>query len=100
MARAPHDDGSSLLRLVPRRVVLYDAREGSPTHAVVAGHCLGPQRPTLLIVPPGVFHGVKALGAEPAVLINMVDAAYTYDDPDHWRLPSDTTRIPYRFSAG
>lgn len=79
-------------------VVLYDARETSRTHGVVAEYPLGPQRPTLLIVPPGVFHGVKALGSQPSALINMVDQAYQYEDPDHWRLPPEAAEIPYRFS--
>jgi dTDP-4-dehydrorhamnose 3,5-epimerase len=79
-------------------VVLYDAREASPTHGTVAEYRLGPQRPTLVIVPPGVFHGVKALGAEPAALINMPDEAYSYAEPDHLRLPPDAAEIPYRFS--
>ena len=61
-------------------VVLYDARKASPTHGTVAEYRVGPHRPTLLIVPPGVFHGVKAIGAEAAVLINMVDAAYAYSE--------------------
>jgi dTDP-4-dehydrorhamnose 3,5-epimerase len=78
-------------------VVLYDARQASPTHRELTEYRLGPQCPTLLIVPPGVFHGVKALGAEPAMLINMVNEAYSYAEPDHWRLPPDTTEIPYRF---
>ena len=80
-------------------LVLYDARVGSPTHGVVAEHRLSPQRPTLVVVPPGVLHGVKALGSQPAMLINMVDQAYAYDDPDHWRLPEDAREIPYRFSS-
>ena len=64
---------------------------------MVAEHRLSLQRPTLVVVPPGVFHGVKALGSQPAMLINMVDHAYSYEDPDHWRLPEDTREIPYRF---
>jgi dTDP-4-dehydrorhamnose 3,5-epimerase len=78
-------------------VVLYDARESSPTHTALTEYRLGPQRPTLLIVPPGVFHGVKALGTEPVMLINMVSEAYSYTKPDHWRLPPDAAEIPYRF---
>jgi len=31
----------------------------------------------------------------PSILVNLVDAAYSYDDPDHWRLPPDTPEIPY-----
>ena len=34
---------------------------------------------------------------EPAVLLNLVNRAYQYEDPDHWRLPLGTDKIPYRF---
>ena len=44
-----------------------------------------------------MFHGVKVLGTEPAMLINMTDEAYSYSAPDHWRLPPDAAEIPYRF---
>lgn len=79
-------------------IVLYDAREGSATHGTVAEYHVGRERPTLIVVPPGVFHGVKALGTESATLINMTDEPYSYTEPDHWRLPSDAREIPYRFS--
>jgi dTDP-4-dehydrorhamnose 3,5-epimerase len=79
--------------------VLYDARESSPTHGMFAEYRAGAQRPLLLIVPPGVVHGVKALGREAAALINMVDAAYVYENPDHWRLSYGSDEIPYRFPS-
>ena len=47
-------------------------------------------------IPPGVWHGVVALGPETALLLNLVDKAYAYDAPDHWRLPPDTDQIPYK----
>jgi dTDP-4-dehydrorhamnose 3,5-epimerase len=78
-------------------VVLYDARLSSRTHSRLNEYRLGPQRPTLLIVPPGVVHGVKALGTEPAMIVNMVNEAYSHADPDDWRLPQDAAEIPYRF---
>jgi len=78
-------------------IVLYDAREASPTHGTVAEYHVGRDRPTLIVVPPGVFHGVKALGTESASIVNMADETYSYGEPDHWRLPSDTREIPYRF---
>jgi dTDP-4-dehydrorhamnose 3,5-epimerase-like enzyme len=59
----------------------------------------GLARPTLILVPPGEWHGVHNIGHEPAILVNMVDRAYRYEDPDHWRLPADTGEIPYRFST-
>lgn len=79
------------------RVVLYDARDASPTFGLVNDVVAGLHRPALVIVPPGVWHGVQNLLNQPGAIINMPDAAYRYDAPDHWRLPADTDRIPYRF---
>lgn len=78
-------------------VVLYDARPESPTRGMVNELRIGVERPTLVSVPPGIWHGVQNIGAVPAVLINLVDQAYIYEAPDHWGLPADTDQIPYRF---
>jgi dTDP-4-dehydrorhamnose 3,5-epimerase len=78
-------------------VVLYDGRKGSPTEGQVAKHRVGVVRPMLIIVPPGVWHGVKSIGPEPAMMINMSDSAYRYTDPDHWRVPQDSPLIPFQF---
>lgn len=79
------------------KLALYDARGESSTYGTVIEMRLGEERPMLITVPPGVWHGVACLGSRPALLINLVDKAYDYDDPDHWRLPADTPQIPYRF---
>ena len=44
-----------------------------------------------------VPHGLQNFGASPACVLNLVDSAYRYDDPDHWRLPPDTDHVPFRF---
>jgi dTDP-4-dehydrorhamnose 3,5-epimerase len=54
-------------------------------------------RPTLVIVPPGIWHGLQAVGAEPGQFVNFFDHQYDYADPDDWRLPADTNEIPYGF---
>jgi dTDP-4-dehydrorhamnose 3,5-epimerase len=41
---------------------------------------------------------VQNIGDGPAAVLNAVDRAYDYEDPDHWRLPADTPEIPYRFT--
>ena len=79
------------------RIVLFDARPNSSTHGRINEFRFGALRPALLIIPPGVFHGVQNISNQPAVLLNLVDKAYQYEDPDHWRLPLDTDKIPYRF---
>ncbi|QIL81312.1 dTDP-4-dehydrorhamnose 3,5-epimerase [Diaphorobacter sp. HDW4A] len=79
------------------KVILYDARKHSPTLGLLSIHRLAIERPSLLIVPPGVWHGVQAVSDSPAIVINAVDIAYSYEDPDHWRLPSNSAEIPYQF---
>jgi len=80
------------------RVVLYDAREGSATHGVLNELVFGTIRPALIVVPPRVWHGLENLSHTTSTALNLVDRAYDYDDPDHWRLPADSSEIPYRFS--
>lgn len=78
-------------------VVLYDAREDSPTYGVVNKFRVGTVRPGMLVVPPKVWHGVKNIASTPSILVNVVDHAYRYEGPDHYRLPQETNRIPFRF---
>jgi dTDP-4-dehydrorhamnose 3,5-epimerase len=47
-----------------------------------------------------VWHGIQNLRQSPAVVLNLVDQAYSYEDPDHWRLPWDSPQIPFRFPNG
>lgn len=82
------------------KIVLYDARPDSATRGRVNVFRCGSARPTLIVVPGGVWHGVQNLGGAPALLLNLPDQPYRYDAPDHWRLPQDTDRIPYSFAAG
>lgn len=78
-------------------IALYDARQESPTYRQINEFRCGQARPMLITVPPGVWHGVCNIGHEPAALINLVDRAYAYEDPDHWRVEPDATDVPYRF---
>jgi dTDP-4-dehydrorhamnose 3,5-epimerase len=77
------------------KIVLYDGREDSATHGRVFEHHAGDARPSFLVIPPGIWHGVQNLAASDALLMNFPSEAYDYADPDHWRLPMDTPHIPY-----
>jgi dTDP-4-dehydrorhamnose 3,5-epimerase len=80
------------------RIALFDGREDSPTHNIVNELRFGTIRPALVTIPPRVWHGVQNMCvAATAIILNLVDRAYDYEDPDHWRLPADTPRIPFRF---
>ena len=53
------------------KIVLYDARPDSASAGRVnVFHC-GTARPMLIVVPPGVWHGVHNIGAAPALLLNL-----------------------------
>ena len=78
------------------RISLFDGRKASPSFGTVWHKIVGALRPAIITIPPGVWHGVVALGPETALLLNLVDKAYAYDAPDHWRLPPDTEQIPYK----
>jgi dTDP-4-dehydrorhamnose 3,5-epimerase len=75
-------------------VTLYDDRPQSATFQRNNRLILGAARPQLLVVPPGIWHLVEVIGDSEFALINCVDHAYSYADPDHFRLPPDTPHIP------
>jgi dTDP-4-dehydrorhamnose 3,5-epimerase len=79
------------------RVVLYDSRSESASYGRVLELLLSEHRPQLVVVPPGIWHGVENVDHVPALIVNMPDRAYDYEDPDHWRLPPTTSEIPYTF---
>ena len=80
------------------KVVLYDGREGSPTHGEVNEFFMGQQNPMLLKIPPGVMHGFKGISQEMALIVNVPTELYNYEHPDEYRLPAHTDQIPYDWS--
>jgi dTDP-4-dehydrorhamnose 3,5-epimerase len=78
------------------KVVLYDARVGSPTKGLVSELFVGAANQTLLRIPAGVFHGVVNVGPDPVRFINLPTRPYRHDNPDKLRLPADSEAIPYR----
>ena len=77
------------------KVVLYDARETSPTHGEVNEFFMGVHHPFVLRIPRGVYHGFKCIGETEALCLNVPTNTYNYDDPDEHRLPAHTDKIPY-----
>ena len=77
------------------KVVLYDAREESPTEGEVNEFFLGEHRPIVLRIPPGVYHGFKTISTEEALVINIPTQSYRYDAPDEFRVPAQENDIPY-----
>jgi dTDP-4-dehydrorhamnose 3,5-epimerase len=77
------------------KIVLYDGREGSRSFGRLMELHVGDTRPTFLVIPVGVWHGLQNIGASEALVVNCPSRAYNYEDPDHWRLPYDSPAIPY-----
>ena len=80
------------------KVVLYDARDGSPTKGEVNEFFLGEYRPIVLRIPPLVYHGFKTISQEEALLINVSTQVYQHDGPDEFRVPPHENDIPYKWA--
>jgi dTDP-4-dehydrorhamnose 3,5-epimerase len=81
------------------KVVLFDSRKESGTYQRVTELHVGDARPSFLVIPTGVWHGLQNLGSSEGLVLNYPTRAYNYADPDHWRLPYDTAEIPYSWRA-
>lgn len=55
---------------------LWDRRENSETKGEYLNIEVGENNPTLVIVPPGVVHGYKALGPADSYSLNLPDKLY------------------------
>jgi dTDP-4-dehydrorhamnose 3,5-epimerase len=80
------------------KVVLYDMREDSPTYGTVNEFFMGEKNPILLVIPPLVAHGVKAVGPEAGYLVNCPTEPYNYEQPDEHRIAPHGGEIPYDWS--
>ncbi|BFM09456.1 cupin domain-containing protein [Halioxenophilus aromaticivorans] len=79
------------------KLAMYDGRPQSPTYQKLEVRNLSNLRPGALVIPPGIWHGFKNLSHQESIFINYFDRAYQYSDPDEYRLPPDTTEIPFTF---
>lgn len=77
------------------KVVLYDSRESSPTHGEVNEFFMGEQNPIVVRIPTYVLHGMKGVGTELGLLLNLPTEHYVYDDPDEFRVHPHDNDVPY-----
>ncbi|MCK4909584.1 MAG: dTDP-4-dehydrorhamnose 3,5-epimerase family protein [Planctomycetes bacterium] len=77
------------------KVVLYDARENSPTKGEVNEFTMGQQDPILVKIPPMVYHGFTTLSDHEAIMLNCPTEPYNRENPDEYRIESDSKEIPY-----
>jgi len=58
------------------RMVIWDNRDGSPTRGHKISERVGEERPAIVIVPPGVVHAYKNVGAADGLVINGPNRLY------------------------
>ena len=68
------------------QVALVDLRKGSRTHGLRNTMYVGALRPWQVLIPPGVGHGYKVVGADAGVLVYVTNRLYD---------PADEGRIAY-----
>ena len=78
-------------------VVLYDERPDSPTKGLVSKIVLSQHNRRLMNIPAGVWHANQNIGDEDVLTVNFPTIPYDHANPDKYRLPLDTDRIPYQF---
>ena len=81
-------------------LVLYDEREDSPTRGLVSRIVLSELRRGLINIPAGIWHANHNIGQKDVVVVNFPTIQYDHANPDKYRLPLDTERIPFRFNHG
>ncbi len=75
------------------QVFLYDLRRHSGSFGRINTLYLGRYRPWSILIPPGVGHGYKVVGTDPAVLVYITDRYYS--PHDEGRLAWDHAAIAY-----
>jgi dTDP-4-dehydrorhamnose 3,5-epimerase len=78
------------------QVALVDLRSQSPTFGRRNTMYVGPLRPWQILIPPGVGHGYKVAGTEPAMLVYVTDR--NYNPVDEGRIAYNDPEINYDWS--
>jgi dTDP-4-dehydrorhamnose 3,5-epimerase len=82
-------------------IVVFDAREGSPTFRGLNSFTVSPKNPGLLVIEPNLYHGWKNIGTNEAIIINMPTSIYSHEAPDAFDLPWDSEAarriVPFQF---
>lgn len=79
------------------KLVLFDAREGSPTKGELMELFVGDHNYVLVRVPPGVVNGFKGMGSEEAIVANC--ASIPHDPSEITRIDPFTRDIPYSWEV-
>jgi dTDP-4-dehydrorhamnose 3,5-epimerase len=92
-----HHRQTDVIVPVRGRVLLpvYDGRPDSRTRGVLDERISEDGNRFALFVPPGVYHGYRTLGDEPAMIINFPSELYDRARPDEERVAHDDQAIGY-----
>jgi dTDP-4-dehydrorhamnose 3,5-epimerase len=71
------------------KFVLKDDRPDSPTYGEMMTVVTGERNPSLIVVPPGVYHGWMSL-EDDTQLISTASEVYNREKPDEVRIPPDS----------
>lgn len=71
------------------KFILVDDREDSPTYKEMNTFILSQRNPSLLVVPPGVYHGWMSL-EDDTQMVSTASEIYNREDPDEVRIPPDS----------
>jgi len=77
------------------KLAMYDAREDSPTRGEVNEIYLSEHLPSLVRIPPGVYHGWMCASDYECYVVNMTTECYNYAKPDEFRADPHDNDIPY-----
>jgi dTDP-4-dehydrorhamnose 3,5-epimerase len=75
------------------QVAVADLRKVSRTYGQRNTLYVGGMRSWQILIPPGVAHGCKVIGADPALLVSVTSRFY--DPSDEVRIPFDDERLSY-----
>ena len=75
------------------KLVIYDAREKSPTKGELQELYIGEDNYALVKIPPGIYNGFKGIGEEPAIVANCSDIPH--DPEEIQRIDPFSKDIPY-----
>lgn len=75
------------------KLVLFDAREGSPTKGELQELFIGEDNYVLVKIAPGIYNGFKGIGVKPAILANC--STIPHDPEEIIRVDPFTKAIPY-----
>lgn len=78
------------------KLVIYDDREDSSTRGELNELYIGQDNYALITIPPGIWNGVKGIGAQRASIANC--ATEPHDPEEIVRLDPFSTTIPYDWS--